>query len=329
MSNKEPGLISLEYKNVRAGKELDTTWTYKKFQENFRVVIVRCENYEMEFDLIGIHPFLANAFRRIMISDVPTMAIEKVHIYNNTSVMQDEILAHRLGLVPLKADPGLFEFKESETSEATAQDTLQFELKMKCSKNKENKDSSRHDDIYKNHHVLSKHIKWMPIGNQAELHKEENIRPIHDDISLLKMRPGHEIDLQMFAVKGTGRDHAKFSPVATAFYRLLPDIKLTRTVEGEQAERLQKCFSPGVIALRKSEGKCVAVVNDSRYDMCSRNVFKHDDLKDSVVMGRIEDHFIFTIESVGNLKSHQIFKEAINILKKKCKTLLDEIDISN
>lgn len=56
----------------------------------------------MEFDLIGVTPAVANAFRRIMISEVPSMAIEKVYIYNNTSIIQDEILAHRLGLIPLK-----------------------------------------------------------------------------------------------------------------------------------------------------------------------------------------------------------------------------------
>lgn len=39
------------------------------------------------------------------------MAIEKVMIYNNTALIQDEILAHRLGLIPLKADPRLFEYK--------------------------------------------------------------------------------------------------------------------------------------------------------------------------------------------------------------------------
>lgn len=39
------------------------------------------------------------------------MAIEKVHIYNNTSIIQDEVLAHRLGLVPIKADPRLFEYQ--------------------------------------------------------------------------------------------------------------------------------------------------------------------------------------------------------------------------
>jgi DNA-directed RNA polymerase I and III subunit RPAC1 len=39
------------------------------------------------------------------------MAIEKVFITNNTSVIQDEVLAHRLGLIPLKADPTQFKFK--------------------------------------------------------------------------------------------------------------------------------------------------------------------------------------------------------------------------
>lgn len=64
----------------------------------------------MEFDMIGIDPSIANAFRRILIAELPTMAIEKVLIANNTSVIQDEVLAHRLGLIPIKADPRLFDF---------------------------------------------------------------------------------------------------------------------------------------------------------------------------------------------------------------------------
>lgn len=39
------------------------------------------------------------------------MAIEKVFVANNTSVIQDEVLAHRLGLVPIKVDPRLFDYK--------------------------------------------------------------------------------------------------------------------------------------------------------------------------------------------------------------------------
>ena len=65
----------------------------------------------MEFDIIGVDPAIPNAFRRLLLSEVPTMAFDRVFMFNNTSIIQDEVLAHRLGLLPLKADPRLFEFR--------------------------------------------------------------------------------------------------------------------------------------------------------------------------------------------------------------------------
>jgi hypothetical protein len=56
---------------------------------------------EVQFSVQGIDPPLANAFRRIMIAEVDCVAIEKVHLYQNLSVMHDEIFCHRLGLVPI------------------------------------------------------------------------------------------------------------------------------------------------------------------------------------------------------------------------------------
>lgn len=73
----------------------DEYWDFEKFKRQMKIVVVRCNSIEMEFDLIGVHPAIANAFRRLMLSEVPSMAIEKVHIYNNTSIIQDEVLAHR------------------------------------------------------------------------------------------------------------------------------------------------------------------------------------------------------------------------------------------
>jgi len=154
-------------------------------------------------------------------------------------------------------------------------------------------------------------------------------------ILINKLRPGHELDMKLHAVKGIGKDHAKFSPVATTYYRLLPDIQLTRTVEGELATKLQSCFSPGVIKIvdqkytdknGKEKKRKVAEVNDPRYDSCSRNVFKYEELADCVQLGRVKDHFIFTIESVGALPPDILFKESIGVLKKKCKKFLTEIN---
>jgi len=64
---------------------------------------------ELVFEMIGIDVSLANALRRIMIAEVSTMAIEHVYMWQNSSIMHDEVLAHRLGLVPIMVDPRLFE----------------------------------------------------------------------------------------------------------------------------------------------------------------------------------------------------------------------------
>ncbi|EFX60618.1 hypothetical protein DAPPUDRAFT_71222, partial [Daphnia pulex] len=85
----------------------DDSWSFEKFKKRLKINIVRMENMEMEFDLIGVDPAIPNAFRRILLSDIPTMAFDKVFMFNNTSIIQDEVLAHRLGLIPLKADPRL------------------------------------------------------------------------------------------------------------------------------------------------------------------------------------------------------------------------------
>jgi len=58
----------------------------------------------LKFTLKGPISF-SNAIRRIMISEVPTYAIENVYVYENTSAMYDELLAHRLGLIPIKGKP--------------------------------------------------------------------------------------------------------------------------------------------------------------------------------------------------------------------------------
>ncbi|XP_013135605.1 PREDICTED: DNA-directed RNA polymerases I and III subunit RPAC1 [Papilio polytes] len=324
---EKPKVFLEEYRLKNAANDYgmaDEKWNFKKFVKNFRIVIVRLDNFEMEFDLIGLQPAFANAFRRLMLSEVPSMAIEKVMVRNNTSIIQDEVLAHRLGLIPLKADPRLFEYRPEDATESTEYDTLDFSLKVKCTAVKSQpKDSYRTEDLYENHSIYSSQIKWQPIGNQASVHKEADVGPVHGDILISKMRPGHELDLQLIAVKGIGKDHAKFSPVATASYRLLPEITLTREVLGGQAALLQSCFSPGVIGI-DSEGR--AYVKDARYDTCSRNIYRHDDIKDAAILSRIRNHFIFNVESVGAMAPNVIFVEAVKILRDKCKSLLDELN---
>jgi len=289
-----------------------------------QIIKIDEEGMFLEFDMIGYDPSVANAVRRLLLSDVPSMAIEKVYNYQNTSIMQDEVLAHRLGLIPLRADPRLFKWKqEGGEDEGTEEDTLEFTLQIKCKSNGDK--TAALTEPYINSKVFTEHIKWVPKGKQAEL--MSNPGPVEDDILLNKMRPGHEMDLKLFAVKGVGRDHAKFSPVATAFYRLHPEITINRDVYDEDAMRLLKSFTPGVIQLEPTpDGRKKAAVTDARNDMCSRNIFRHEDLKDAVTLEKRKDHFIFNVESTGAIKSTDLVIMAIDVLLEKCDIFIDAID---
>ncbi|CAH1404446.1 unnamed protein product [Nezara viridula] len=309
-----------------ASADFEENWTLKKYQEELVIKVIKHDSSEMEFDIIGIFPALCNAFRRILISEVPTMAIEKVTMIQNKTIIPDEILAHRFGLIPLKANPRLFQYRMPGDLVGTDRDTLNYELKVKCVKNPHRRAGHyRLEDMYLNYEVLSKDIKWIPFGDQKLLYKEEDMGAIQDDIVIAKMRPGQELHVKLAAVKGIGKDHAKFSPVGTATYRLHPHIKLLDDVIDDQAERLKQCFSKDVIEVVNKSGHKIAQVKNTRIDMCSRNVHNEPQLKDKVEIGRIRDHYIFTIESVISSPPDELFRESVKIMKKKCAEALIEL----
>eukprot|EP01135_Chromosphaera_perkinsii_P010822 Nk52_evm17s2241 gene=Nk52_evmTU17s2241 len=333
-------VASSDFPGTYAG--IDDAWNMNIFKKNARMEITSMDPECMEIDIVGIDASLANALRRILIAEVPTVAIEDVYLLNNTSIIQDEVLCHRLGLVPLHIDPYKFEFKEKE-GEATDLNTVVFKLDVSCVKNPNVPEgSSKGDDKYINGKILSSQLTWEPHGAQEVLFGEDPIRPQYDDILLAKLRPGQEISCEMHCRKGVGRDHIKWSPVGTASYRLLPEIILKRDFFDEEAEQLQKCFAPGVIELEevsenndkgrkkgaKSSGNCVkAMVADPRKCTMSREVKRHENLADDVVVQRVRDHFLFGIEPVGYADAPTLLKDALLLLKAKCQRTVDALDL--
>jgi DNA-directed RNA polymerase I and III subunit RPAC1 len=71
--------------------------------------------------------------------------------------------------------------------------------------------------------VYSRDLIWEPVGGQAELFADDPPRPVHDDILIAKLRPGQEIEVECRCAKGEGKEHAKWSPVSTAYYRYVVD----------------------------------------------------------------------------------------------------------
>lgn len=139
------------------------------------------------------------------------MAIETCFVYNNTSIIPDEVLVHRLGLVPIKADPRLFNYR-ADGEDWNEKNHLVFTLNAKCTKNpKAPRDASDPNILYLNSKITSAMIEWEPIGEQQQTMGD--VGSVHNDILLAKLRPGQEIYIKMHCVKGLGKEHAKWSPV--------------------------------------------------------------------------------------------------------------------
>ena len=169
--------------------------------------------------------------------------------------------------------------------------TLTFRLSLTCTLNPDAPhNASDPHERFLHSSVYSKDLVYVPAPT-APLGKVYG--PVHPDILLAKMRPGQQLEMEMHAVKGVGKDHAKFSPVATASYRLLPEITILEPITGDDADEFVRCFPPGVADVFVNEdGEREARVINPRKDTVSREVLRHPNLKDKVRLGRIRDHFI-------------------------------------
>ncbi|TPX16444.1 uncharacterized protein E0L32_003738 [Thyridium curvatum] len=329
----------------------DQAWDLDQFRDSLEIKFHKNEQFDASFSLIGVDASIANAFRRILIAEIPTLAIEHVFISNNTSVIQDEVLSHRLGLIPFKGGKeGLLNFikwwKAPETGNqfdnSFDYNTVKLELSVSCTRNPDAaKDETDPTKLYNHAHVYAKDIVFVPEGRQVQYFSgDDAIAPVNPDILIAKLRPGQEIDLEMHMHKGNGADHAKFSPVCTASYRLMPTITITKPILGTDAEKFAKCFPAGVIGLEqvtKKEaaqkgsgyeghaGEKKAVVRDPMKDTVSRECLRHAEFQDKVKLGRKRDHFIFSIESTGQWDSDELFLEAVKQLKVKCKKLETQV----
>ena len=101
------------------------------FEKTLSIEPISINDSEVKLNIKGIDAPFINALRRTMLDDVPSIAIDKVLIFQNTSVINDEVLVHRLGLIPIMANPDLFMSKREDTG-FNDSNCVKFKLKKKC-----------------------------------------------------------------------------------------------------------------------------------------------------------------------------------------------------
>lgn len=221
----------------------------------------------VSFLLKNANPALANALRRIMVDSVPTMAIEEVEFSQNGSALYDEMLAHRLGLIPLTTDLKGYDVR-LPGDELSAKNSVKLSLKAKgpCT-------------------VYAEELKS----------KDPKIKAAFPKTPIVKLLKGQELEFEAVAVLGTGKEHVKFTP-CLAWYSYKPKVAVNNN--HKDFDKFKEKFPPQVFKDNKIDAKLIE--EHDLFEAC-------DGVNDEIVkIERDPSTFIFNIEPWGQLNPAEI-----------------------
>lgn len=237
----------------------------------------------VSFMLLNSSPSFANAMRRTMIDSVPTMAIDTVEFRKNNSVLYDEIVAHRLGLLPLKTDLKSYTLpaKCKCKGEGCARCSVKMTLKSKSTG-----------------YVYASEIKS----------KDAKIKPVFGKTPIVKLLKGQEVELEATAKLGTAREHTKWSS-CLAYYKYKPVIDIDAGKCKNPEEVAESCpvdvyeVKSGKLSIKKDNllkchlcGACAETASNS-----------------SVRLNESDKDFVFFIEPWGQLSVKEIVSKAADV----------------
>jgi DNA-directed RNA polymerase subunit D len=260
-----------------------------------------------EFVISDTNPTFANAIRRTLVSDVPKMAIDNVEFhlgpimdednkaYESISPLFDEIISHRLSLVPVPTDLENYNYRAkcSCGGEGCPSCTIMYSLNKKgpCT-------------------VYSGDLE--PLGN-------EQFRIKDDLIPIVKLADDQALLVYATAELGTGRQHAKWQAAVGAGYRFFAKIEINHA-KCDLGGSCVKVCPKGVLA--KEEKKIVAK-HPEKCNLCRACVEVCDAsvIKVTPIPGKI----LFRFETDGSLQAKEVLIKGFKILEEKYDGLREQI----
>lgn len=250
--------------------------------------ILKQEPARLKMVVEGTTPTMMNALRRAIVNHVPVLAIEDVTIVKNSSAMYDEMLAHRLGLIPLTTDAESYKRKEDCRCKgegcARCQVTFTLTAKGPCT-------------------VYAESLKG----------KDPKVKPVFGKIPLVKLLKDQEIELEATAILGEGSTHAKFSP-ALVYYQGYPEF----TIKSTTKDVAKVC----PVNILKFDGKKISVTDVPACILCKAC---EDADPENVQVGGSAKKFILTVESWGQREAKDILTAAVEVIEQKVDVFEGEV----
>jgi len=266
------------------------------------IKIIDKNEFSARFTVEGVNTAFMNSLRRIMLAEVPSMAIDEVVVIENSSMLHDEILIHRMGLIPLKTDLDSYNLPE----ECPCKSELGCNLcRVSLTLDVEAKNGAQ--TVYS--------------GNLTS--ENPNIVPVSDRIPIVKLTPDRRIRLEAYARLGKGEKHAKWQPVSACAYKYFPRVK----IDEKSCDSCGKCVDvcPKRVLTVTEDGKKLELRNVIDCTVCKDCVDVCPKSPPAVEVSWDKDVFVFNVESTGALPVERIVLEALKIMDKKAESFLEQL----
>ena len=249
---------------------------------------------------------LVNGIRRACYTDVPVMAVEYVEVFDNNTVLYDEIIAHRLAMIPLTSSEALEKYKRpEECSESDISDTSCYavlRLEVETGPGEE---------------------RMVVSGDLEPL--DPDVRPVYSNMPIVLMAPEQRLRLQAYARLGYGKEHAKWMPVSVAAHKYVPVLEFDLDGVSEECLSCIEAGYPWLVEKMKSMGRgrieVLEDVNTSGLYWCVRKKCEGS----SIRLWYDENRFILTVEGTGALPPRRILVEAARAVARKAENLLAQL----
>jgi DNA-directed RNA polymerase subunit D len=193
-----------------------------------KIEILEKSDLEVKFSIQGITPAFANSLRRIMVSEVPTMAIEWVDFKKNSSALPDELVANRLGQVPLTFDKKVYNLQKGCKCEEKGCSRCQVEL------------------------VLKKKGPGMVVSGDLKS-KDKDVHPVFENIPIVELFENEEMQFEAVAQLGVGREHVKWQ-AAVVGYKYDSNNNFIFNVESVSGMKAEDVVAAAVEVLEEKVG---------------------------------------------------------------------------
>jgi len=257
-----------------------------------RVEVLGVDEDRVRFLLGGVDVAFANALRRTMIMDVPCMVIDDIFFFDNSSVVPDESLAHRIGFMPLRTDLDRYLHPvDCDCGSELGCEKCRVVLTLDVEAETETR------TVYSGDFVS----------------EDPAVVPVSPGIPLTKIAPGQAVRLEAYARLGTGKEHSKWQPVSSAVYQHVAEIVVDEDRCTDCGECVKAC-PRDVFAIEESK---LRVVDVNLCIICGECEKACPVDPSAVTVGALDDLFLFTVESTGCLKPAKLVVEAVRVLSVK------------